>query len=60
MDVDESENNRRKKLFHVFEKIKNTGGTLVLGGDFFDFWFDYRFVIPSGYIDIIEQLRQLI
>jgi len=57
--VDESESNRREKLFHVFEKIKKTGGTLVIGGDFFDFWFDYRFVIPSGYIDILYQLKQL-
>jgi UDP-2,3-diacylglucosamine hydrolase len=59
MDVDQSETSRREKIFHVFEKIKSTGGTLVIGGDFFDFWFDYRFVIPSGYNNLLEELRHL-
>lgn len=59
MDVDESEINRRKKLYHVFEKIKSTGGTLIIGGDFFDFWFDYKYVIPIGYVDLMEKLYEL-
>ena len=59
MDLSKSEKDRRKKLFHVFDKIKSTGGTMVIGGDFFDFWFDYRYVIPSGYIDLVEELSQL-
>ena len=59
LDIDESEKNRREKLYHVFDKIKLSGGTLIIGGDFFDFWFDYHNVIPSGYIDLLEQLDQL-
>ena len=59
MNIDESEIKRRKKLFHVFEKVKETEGTLVIGGDFFDFWFNYKYVIPSGYNDIIEKLTEL-
>ena len=59
MDVDKSEKDRRKKLYHVFDKIKSSGGTLIIGGDFFDFWFDYHYVVPSGYIDLLEQLNQL-
>ena len=59
MDIDNSERERRGKLYHVFEKIKSTGGTLVIGGDFFDFWFDYRHVLPAGYIDLFEQLDKL-
>ena len=56
-----SEINRRKKLFHVFDKIKKRGtGTLIIGGDFFDYWFEYKDVIPSGYEDIIDSLRDLI
>ena len=47
MDIDNSEKKRRDKLFHVFDKIKTTGGTLVIGGDFFDFWFNYQYVVPS-------------
>ena len=59
MDIDKSEKERREKLYHVFEKINSTGGTLVIGGDFFDFWFDYRYVVPSGYVDLLEQLDHL-
>ena len=56
MDIDRSEKERRDKLFHVFDKIKTTGCTLVIGGDFFDFWFNYKYVVPSGYVDLLEQL----
>ena len=38
----EYETIRRNKLFSLFKKIKKTGGTLIIGGDFFDFWFDYK------------------
>ena len=59
LDIDSSEKDRRQRLYYVFEKIKCTGGTLVIGGDFFDFWFDYRYVVPSSYVDLLEQLHQL-
>ena len=59
MDINKSENDRRKKLIKVFNKIKNTNGTLIIGGDFFDFWFNYKYVIPSNYSDIIEKLVEL-
>ena len=31
------EEQRRQKLFKLFEKIKKSGGTLILGGDFLTF-----------------------
>ena len=34
MDINKSEKDRRKKLYHVFDKIKSSGGTLIIGGDF--------------------------
>ena len=59
LDIDSSEKKRRNRLYQVFEHIKSTGGTLVIGGDFFDFWFEYRHVLPSGYVDLLEHLSQL-
>ena len=59
MDINEREVKRRKKIFYVFEKIKLTGGTLIIGGDFFDFWFDYGHVIPPGYTNLLEKLSEL-
>ena len=59
MDSPPGENERRKLLFSLFEKIKQEQGTLIIGGDFFDFWFDYYYVLPAGYVDLLEQLDQL-
>ena len=59
MENSQSEQIRREKLFALFEKIKQTKGTLIIGGDFFDFWFDYKYVIPSGYINLFTELSKL-
>ena len=59
LEINPFEKERRNRLYQVFKQIKSTGGTLVIGGDFFDFWFDYRHVLPEGYIDLLEQLNQL-
>ena len=59
LDINTAEKERRNRLYQVFEQIKSTGGTLVLGGDFLDFWFNYRYVIPAGYVDLLEQLHKL-
>ena len=59
MDSPPNEAERRKLLFSLFEKIKDEKGTLIIGGDFFDFWFDYGKNQPSGYDDIFNELRNL-
>ena len=54
------EKERRNKLFRVFDKIKKSGkGSLIIGGDFFDYWFEYKDVIPKGYEDILLSLKDL-
>ena len=59
LEINSFEKERRNRLFQVFEQIKSTGGTLVIGGDFFDFWFDYKDMILDGYVDLMEQLEEL-
>ena len=59
LNIDPNEKERRNRLYKVFEQIKSTGGTLVIGGDFFDFWFNYKNMLPSGYADLMEQLDRL-
>ena len=56
---DISEKNRRKKFFTLLNKIKENKGTLVIGGDFFDFWFEYKGYMPNEYVDIFEKLKEL-
>ena len=60
MNNSQEEIDRRNKLFEVFNTIiKNGEGTLIIGGDFFDFWFETNHVIPRGYESLIEALKKL-
>jgi len=59
MDSPPNEEKRRKLLFSLFEKIKKENGSLVIGGDFLDFWFDYGKKQPPGYENIFNQLSEL-
>ena len=59
MQKSDAEQIRREKLFTLFDKIESTKGTLIIGGDFFDFWFDYKYVVPKGFNDILFRLEQL-
>ena len=60
MTDSEEERSRRNKLFLIFDKIKKDGqGTLIIGGDFFDFWFETKKVIPKYFDNLINELYQL-
>ncbi len=59
MEIDDPEIKRRKKLFQLFEKIKLSGGTLIIGGDFFDFWFEFSKNTPEIYQDVFLELQSL-
>ena len=60
MDNNSLEKDRRNKLFAIFERIKNLNtGTLIIGGDFFDYWFEYKKEIPKGYQTILDALKDL-
>ena len=55
----EAEREKRRQLFDFFHMVRQSGGTLFIVGDFFDFWFEYRHVIPKRYFDVIHQLHLL-
>ena len=59
LNIDSQEKKRREYLYQVFKQIKSSGGTLVIGGDFFDFWFNYKNMTPTGYTDLMDQLDLL-
>ena len=56
---DSLELERKRKFYNLLDHIKNSGGSVVIGGDFFDFWFDYKYVVPKEYNDILFRLEQL-
>ena len=53
------EKERKQRFYSLLNHIKSTGGTLIIGGDFFDFWFDYKGYVPSEFIEIFERLKDL-
>ena len=57
--LSESETNNQKPLYRFLDHIKHTGGTLFINGDLFDFYFEYKDVIPKGYFPIYNQLYTL-
>ena len=50
-----------EKVRHFREFLERIAGAehLYLLGDLFDFWFEYRRVIPKGYDNILRPLRRL-
>ncbi len=48
-----------QKLFQFFEFLSKSGGTLIIGGDLFDFYYEYPHLIPKQYFEVYTQLYQL-
>lgn len=50
---------REKKIIRWLDTIAPDAAAIFLVGDIFDFWFEYKHVIPKGYIKFISKLSQL-
>ena len=50
---------REKKIVRWLEQIENDAQAIFLVGDIFDFWFEYRWVAPKGYIRFLGKIAQL-
>lgn len=59
MSQHKSEKQKEEKLLKFFDHVATSGESLYIVGDLFDFWFEYRTVIPRGYMRILGALNQL-
>lgn len=50
---------REKKLIRFLEKIQKEAQVIFIVGDLFDFWYEYRKVVPKGYVRVLGKLAQL-
>jgi UDP-2,3-diacylglucosamine hydrolase len=50
---------REKRIVQWLDAIKHEAHTIYLLGDIFDFWFEYKHVIPKGYIRLQGKLAEL-
>jgi UDP-2,3-diacylglucosamine hydrolase len=50
---------REKILVDFLDKIKPDAAEVFLVGDMFDFWYEYRKVVPKGYVRLLGKLAEL-
>lgn len=50
---------REKRIVKWLDSIKHEAHSIYLLGDIFDFWFEYRHVIPKGFIRLQGKLAEL-
>jgi UDP-2,3-diacylglucosamine hydrolase len=50
---------REKRIVQFLDSIKNDAEQIFLVGDMFDFWFEYKYVVPRGYTRILGKLAEL-
>ncbi len=50
---------REKRVCRFLDSIKQEAAEIFIVGDLFDFWFEYRQVVPKGYVRILGKLAEL-
>jgi len=50
---------REKKLVSWLDHVSADAGEIFLMGDVFDFWFEYKYVIPKGYVRLLGKLAEI-
>lgn len=50
---------REKKVVAFLDSIKDTAQEIFIVGDIFDFWYEYKNVVPKGYVRLLGKLAEL-
>jgi UDP-2,3-diacylglucosamine hydrolase len=50
---------REKRIVEFFDSIRKEAAVIFLVGDLFDFWYEYRKVVPKGYVRVLGKLAEL-
>ena len=50
---------REKKFVAWLDEIKHDAGAIFLLGDLFDFWFEYKTVVPKGFVRVLGKLAEI-
>ena len=50
---------REKRIVSFLEQCRKDAAMIFVVGDLFDFWFEYRTVVPKGYVRILGKLAEL-
>ena len=50
---------REKRIVAFLNKIKDSASHIFILGDLFDFWYEYKKVVPKGFVRILGKLAEL-
>ncbi len=57
---DEAEEKKRDMLYKFLSEIKSDAGAVVFAGDLFDFWYEWKHVVPGYFFKLFFKLAELI
>lgn len=50
---------REEKFVAWLDEVKEDAAAIFLLGDLFDFWFEYKHVVPKGYVRVLGKLAEI-
>ena len=50
---------REKRFVKWLDEVKDDAAHIFLMGDLFDFWFEYKTVVPKGYVRLLGKLAEI-
>jgi len=59
IDTDQTSRERELKIVRWLESIQREADAIYLLGDVFDFWFEYKRVIPKGFVRLLGKLAEI-
>ena len=55
----ESSLQREKKIVEFLDEIRGDASEIFIVGDMFDFWYEYRKVVPKGHVRLLGKLAEI-
>lgn len=50
---------REKKIVSFLEKIRHDAQEIIIAGDIFDFWYEYKMVVPKHFVRLLGKLAEI-
>jgi UDP-2,3-diacylglucosamine hydrolase len=50
---------RERRIVEFLEEIRKDAAVIFIVGDMFDFWYEYRTVVPRGYVRLLGKLAEI-
>jgi UDP-2,3-diacylglucosamine hydrolase len=51
--------NREKKIVAFLEKARKDAQQIIIAGDIFDFWYEYKTVVPKHFVRLLGKLAEI-